>query len=166
MKGSFASALFHDRSDYNGKHAYVWRAPSLQISIFVYMRNLFRNDACRYFVLHLRNGYKWRPWGVKGGVGFCPRGWGWVIGKWVISGETPDGKCEDYGEVETVKHVLLYCRWHAEHRKTFFCELAESGVTTFKLVTIVDSKRQAEKNGKEAFVVSLFYRPAPTGDVF
>jgi hypothetical protein len=53
----------------------------------------------------------------------------------MLVGKHPDGKYEECGEVETVKHVLLYCKRYVEGSRIFFCELAELGVTTFSLVT-------------------------------
>lgn len=50
-------------------------------------------------------------------------------------GKHVDGLCE-YGESETISHVLLSCSKYANERRRLYIELADLGLATFSFKTI------------------------------
>ena len=62
-----------------------------------------------------------------------------------VVGKHLDGLCE-CGSPETVKHVMLYCRKYLRERQQFFVELADLGLSSFSLQTMLGP----DQNGTES----------------
>lgn len=68
-----------------------------------------------------------------------------LAGGLALVGKHQDGRCQNCGEVETVKHVMLHCPEYAAQRRELFKALEAKGVKTFSLPTLLgDGVKQQE----------------------